>query len=261
MKDILKILLFFLIGSFIVSCSGSDDDGNGNGGETETPWDKSRTAKCLLVSNLSEGNLISGTNYTAVANFVKTTNHHVAILDKANVSYSGTTITNPGINVAALSGYMPVFVPIDKTSNGYTGNIVLFDHTIPSLEQRVVTENCWLMRKDINFTSALRMNFSTVSFNAEEQLDAGVSVIKNSLNTSALVIGTIKRNLASAFQTKVSSSFANGGYIMEIVENADANSAYCIYIIGSSKWKFRELTESNVSGNIKGFLLQVEHLK
>jgi len=246
------------------SCSGSDDDGDGGGnggGNTDAPWDKNRTAKVLVISNLAEGNLFTGTDYSAVANAVKSAGQTVTLLDRTNVSFTANTMSNPGVNVASLSAFVPVFVPIDKGSTSYTGSTVLFDHTIASLEQRKVSENCWLMRKEVNFTSSLKMNFTTVSFNSEAQLDAGVTAIKASLGTSSLVVGVVKRSLASSFQSKVTSSFANGGYMMEMVKNADTGSAYCIYVIGSSKWKFRELTEAGVSGSIKSFLLQVEYLK
>ncbi|MBB4036796.1 hypothetical protein GGR21_002709 [Dysgonomonas hofstadii] len=264
MKSLLKISSLLLSFCFLVmSCSGSDDDdtGNGNGNGQEKPWDKSRTAKVLVISTLSEGNLFSGTDYTTVVNTVKNTEHAVVLLDRSNVSFTGAIMANPGVNVASLSKHIPVFVPVDKGNNTYTGNTVLFDQPIQSLEQRKVTDYCWLMKQDVNFTSSLVMNFSTVSFNAESQLDAGVSLIKSSVGNSTLIIGVVKRNLSSAFESKISESFGKGNYTLELMKNSDANSVYSIYVLGSPKWKFRELTEATVSGNIKSFLVQVEYLK
>jgi len=261
MKSLLKISLLLLPFCFLaISCSGSDDDGTGGSGQ-ETPWDKSRTAKVLIISNLSEGNLFSGTDYTAVANSIKNIGHAVALLDRSNVSFTSTTMTNPGVNVASLSQHIPVFVPINEGSNSYIGSTVLFDHTLSTLEQRKATDYCWLMRQEMNFTSTLSMNFATISFNDQSQLDAGVSVIKSSVNNSTLVVGVIKRSLSSAFESKISESFGKENYMLELVKNSDTNSAYCIYALASSKWKFRELTETTVSGNIKSFLIQVEYLK
>ncbi|MFV0538322.1 MAG: hypothetical protein ACK5M3_13280 [Dysgonomonas sp.] len=257
----LKSILFTLGLCLFFSCSGDDDNGSGNTPDPEAPWDKNRTAKVLVVSNLSEGNLFSGTDYTSVVNGLKSTEHHISLLDKSNVNFTETSMTNPGINVAYQSGKIPLFVPISKSTSVYTGSTVLFDKPITSLDQVIASDYCWLMKQDVNFTTSLRMNFVTISFNAESQLEAGAAALTSALNVQALAIGVVKRSLAPSLESKLSSVLTAGNYTLELVGNADTGSAYCIYVLASKKWKFRELTETTLTGNIKNFLIQVEYLK
>lgn len=260
MKNRLKSILFTLGLCLLFSCSG-DDNGTGGGTEPETPWDKNRTAKVLVVSNLSEGNLFSGTDYTAVVNGLKSAEHHVALLDRSNVSFTQTSMTNPGVNVAYQSGKVPLFVPVSKTSSAYTGSTVLFDKPITSLDQVIASDYCWLMKQEVSFTTSLKMNFVTISFNAESQLETGAVALTNALNVQALAVGVVKRSLAASLESKLSSVLTTGNYTLELMKNADTGSAYCIYVLASKKWKFRELTETTLTGNIKSFLIQVEYLK
>lgn len=263
MKDMLnlKSILFTLGLCMLFSCSGDDNNGSGDGPEPEAPWDKSRTAKVLVISNLSEGNLFSGTDYTSVVNGLKSTQHHIAMLDRSNVSFTQSSMTNAGVNVAYQSGKVPLFVPISKNSSVYTGSTVLFDKPLTSLDQVIASDYCWLMKQEVNFTTSLKMNFVTISFNGESQLEAGAAVLKNALNVQALAIGVVKRSLAASFESKLSSVLTTGNYTLQLMKNADTGSAYSIYVLASKRWKFRELTETTLTGNIKSFLIQVEYLK
>lgn len=261
MKNRLKSILFTLGLCLLFSCSGDDDNGTGGGTEPETPWDKNRTAKVLVVSNLSEGNLFSGTDYTAVVNGLKSTEHHISLLDRSNVSFTQTSMINPGVNVAYQSGKVPLFVPINKSTSVYTGSTVLFDKPITSLDQVISSDYCWLMKQEVNFTTSLKMNFVTTSFNSESQLEAGATALTGALNVQTLAVGVVKRSLAASFESKLSSVLTTGNYTLELMKNADTGSAYCIYVLASKKWKFRELTETTLTGNIKSFLIQVEYLK
>ena len=257
----LKSMLFTLGLYLLFSCSGDDDSSSGNTPEPETPWDKNRTAKVLVVSNLSEDNLFSGTDYTSVVNELKSTEHHISLLDKSNVSFTQTSMTNPGVNIAYQSDKVPLFVPISKGSSVYTGNTVLFHKPLTSLDQVIASDYCWLMKQEVNFTTSLKMNFVTISFNAESQLEAGATALTGALNVQTLAIGVVKRSLVVSLESKLSSVLTTGNYTLELIKNADTGSVYCIYLLTSKKWKFRELTETTLTGNIKSFLIQVEYLK
>lgn len=262
MRDLIK-LIGILLFTLLLACSSDsgDDGGNGGGGGKDDVWDKSRTAKVLVISDLSAGNLFPNTNYSSVVNTIKATEQNVILLNNTNVSFSATEMLNPAAKVALQSLYMPYFVPHGKTGNEYLGNTVLLGQALNEMQQTVLSADCWMFQAEIPFTSSLKMRFSSASFSSEDQITAAVSSIKNNLFVPTLVAGTVKRNIVSKLETSLSTALTKDSYMLNIVDNVNKSSEYCIYILGSSKWKLRDTNESAISGDIKSFLIQIELLK
>lgn len=250
------LLVAFAAG--LVSCGGGGDDGNGNGGGEEQPWDKTRTAKVHVVSTLSEGNLFPGTNYLAVIGGVQSTDCHVTLLDRANVRVTENGMVNPGANVASGSGKVPLFVPIGVSADGYVGSTVLFDAPIGSIEQIRATDHCWLMRQDIDISTAIKMRFATISFTGREQIAPGVNAIKGVWTLQTLVVGVVEKSFVETFESAISSAITSG-HVFELADGGEGD--YHVYVLGSPRWKLREVTGTVKSGGIEGFLIQVEYLK
>ena len=72
MKDLIK-LMGILLSVLLFACSSDsgDDGGDGGGGGKDDVWDKSRTAKVLVISDLSAGNLFPNANYSSVVNKIR----------------------------------------------------------------------------------------------------------------------------------------------------------------------------------------------
>lgn len=255
MRILVNYMLAILFSSFLFSCSKEDVNE-----EPGTSWNKTRTAKIMIVSALAEDNPYKAGNYEAVASMLAKTERNITILDKANVVY-GTSMSNTGANIAVLAKQFPVFVPVSKSPAEYTGSSMFFVNTVPNMEQKVVFENCRMMQTETKIGNTLTVKIATLSFNAENQISPAVELLKSAVASSCLVTGTIKRGLIPTLESGISNKLAKETYTLNFMENTDSNSAYCIYVFGSVKWKYREMTETAVADNIKGFMVQVEYLK
>lgn len=262
MKDLIK-LIGILLSSLLFACSSDngDDGGDSGGGGKDDVWDKSRTTKVLVISDLSAGNLFPNANYSSVVNKIKATEQNAILLTNTNVSFSATEMLNPAAKVAHQSLYMPYFVPRGKTGSEYLGNTILLGQALNDMQQTVLTADCWMFQAEIPFTSSLKMRFSSATFSSDDQIAAAVSSIKNNLFVSTLVVGTVKRSLSSKLESSLSTALTKDSYMLNIIDNANKSSEYCIYILGSSKWKLRDMSETAISGDIKSFLIQIELLK
>ncbi|MBK5720004.1 hypothetical protein JGH11_03875 [Dysgonomonas sp. Marseille-P4677] len=261
MKDLIK-LIGILLSSLLFACSSDNgDDGNNGGGGKDDIWDKSRTAKVLIISDLSAESLFPNSNYTPVVNAIKAKEQNAILLNNTNVSFSETEMINPAVKVAHQSLYMPYFVPYGRADNEYLGNTILFGQALDEMEQTILTTDCWMFQAEIAFTSSLKMRFLSASINSDDQITPAVSFLKNNLFVSTLVVGTVKRSVLSKLESSLSTTLTKDSYMLDIIDNTGKSSEYCIYVLGSSKWKLRDVTESVVSGDIKSFLIQIELLK
>ncbi len=262
MKNLLKSLLLIFCCTWMISCGGddpADPDNGGNNGNDD--WNKTRTANILVFSRLSEGNLFVQKNYDAVAGIVNTTTHTACLLDKSNVAY-GTLMENPGVNVAASSQHVAVFIPQDKAgTNSITGSTMLLKHTFSEMTQKEVLNGCMYLGMETKITDQIPMILSSVSFSKEEQIVPGTDVLKNNLKTPTVVVGLVKRSLLQSLKSKIEGTFSSGAYSFTEIKNANTSSEYCIYVLSSAKWKFRELKETTVSGDIKCLEIKIESLK
>ena len=129
------------------------------------------------------------------------------------------------------------------------------------MELTQITEDCRLMKTRIELRPGLSMNVATLSFNKEEQIKLASQVLKKEIEQSVLITGTIRRDQLSIFEVTISGILQEGLYNLDIFENSNRDSIYCVYVIGSRKWKFRNGIETSVQNNIKSILLEVEYLK
>lgn len=260
MSKISIYLLFLLFYSSIIACSGDDGTDPISPVQPDNEWDKTRTAKIVVISDLTNSSPYNVANYSIVANIAAKNDRHITILDKTNITF-GTTRLNPGAKIAVLAERYPIFVPVSKTTTEYIGSTLLFNNTVPQMEQTIVIDACRMLPVTVEIKAGLTVKVATLSFNAESQINASAPLLKSSKASSTLIIGTIKRNLFPLLESKLSSVLTDGSYEVKALDNSNKNSEYCIYIFGSTKWKFREIIETVVNGNIKSYMVQVENIK
>lgn len=259
MNRISAYLIALLFCLPVVSCSGNQGDEPDNPGQPETVWDKTRTVRILFISTLATGNPYNRSNYNTVANIASKSDGHILILDKTNVIYNGARV-NTGAEIAVIAHRYPIFIPISKTATEYIGNSMFFKNTVPQMEQIVISEDCRMMQTSVEIGESLTANIATVSFDADSQVNAFADCIQSVQTTATLVTGTIKRSLVPLLESKMTTLVPE--YRLEIMEHSDKNSEYCIYLLGTTKWKLRDFTEETIdNGSIKSFLLQAEILK
>ncbi|MGB4598637.1 MAG: hypothetical protein WBI04_01515, partial [Trichlorobacter sp.] len=112
---ILSILFLFLFVLF-TRCSGDIPD---DSPETPEPvWDKTRTVKVTILSDLTGNNPFKVAGYPTVASLAKKDESHLLILDKANVRYVPTR-HHTGAKLAVQAERFPVFVPTSVSADSY----------------------------------------------------------------------------------------------------------------------------------------------
>lgn len=251
--DMMPVLICFIF-LIISGCSSNEDPVP----EPDKEWDKTRTIKVMFVSNLSDLNPYSNDNYDEVSSYIKASDSHITILDKANVTHAPQR-NNPGNKIAVLAGRFPLFVPISTTNSEYMGSSVLFDGPVHEMEQRSVADECRMMPITVDIKQGLTVRTALLSFDAQNQISASGNLFNSAQALSTLITGTVSRNLIPTLQS-ITSTLPSESYSLEIIENSDKKSKNVIYLFGSSKWKFRNVTEENVDQNLKSFLIEVEFL-
>ncbi|MCE5179249.1 MAG: hypothetical protein LLF81_08910 [Porphyromonadaceae bacterium] len=257
MNNTIRYLIFFLFLSFI-GCSGV---GNGDSPEiTEPVWDKTRTVKVTFLSDLTGNNPFTVSGYPTLAAWIKKDESHLLILDKANVRYTQPR-HHTGAKLAVQAERFPIFVPVSETSDSYIGSTLLFRKTVTQMELTPVNDVCRFMQTTVEIKPGLSVNTNVASFNQSDQVTAALPLLKKAVEQSVLVTGSIKREDMAVLRSALSTTFPANSYELTIAENSHATSNYCIFILGSKKWKFRKLTETGIQNALKSFLLEVEYLK
>ena len=252
-------LLLLLLAS-LWSCSGNDPGDPTVQPDPEPVWDKSRTVKVSFLSDLSGNNPFIVSSYSSVASFVKKEESHLFILDKANVRHAAPRM-NPGAKIAVSAAQVPLFVPTATTVDSYIGSVLLTEKPLQQMELTPVTDDCRLIQTRVEIRPGLSMNVAIASFNQAEQLTDSSILLKSMVEQSILVAGTIRRDYLPQLRSALSSGLQESTYELTVADNSNSNSAYCIYILCSKKWKYRNMTEISVQGTIKCVLLEVEYLK
>jgi len=257
-KGIYSILFIFF--SVLLSCSGDGPGDPSTDPDPDPVWDKSRTIKVSFLSEFTGNNPFTVNSYPSVASFAKDDESHLLILDKASVRHTAPRM-NPGAKIAVLAERVPLFVTTNATSDNYIGSVLLTKKPLQQMELTPVTDDCRLMQTRVEIRPGLSMNVAIASFNQAEQVTAASTLLKSKVEQSILVTGTIRRDHLSQLRSALSSGLQENSYQLTIAENSNSNSAYCIYILGPKKWKYRNTTETTVQGTIKKVLLEVEYLK
>ena len=252
-------LLLLLLAS-LWSCSENDPGDPTVQPDPEPVWDKSRTVKVSFLSDLSGNNPFIVSSYSSVASFVKKEESHLFILDKANVRHAAPRM-NPGAKIAVSAAQVPLFVPTATTVDSYIGSVLLSKKPLQQMELTPVTDDCRLIQTRVEIRPGLSMNVAIASFNQAEQLTDSSILLKSMVEQSILVAGTIRRDYLPQLRSALSSGLQESTYELTVADNSNSNSAYCIYILCSKKWKYRNMTEISVQGTIKCVLLEVEYLK
>jgi len=256
-NHIFSSLLYLLIascGSDVPSHTDEKDD-------PSAVWDKSRTVGITLYSDLSGNNPFTVSAYNETASALKKDGSHLQVLDKANVRFADPR-THPGVRIALLAERFPIFVSTSVTNEHFVGSVQLFRKTVPQMELVPVTEECRLMKTAVEIRPGLKTEVMLASFDQTQQFTSSLPELKKAVDQSVLIIGTLRRDQLSQFRNVLS----NGGLSeanseLTVVENSNGNTPYCIYLLGSKRWKFRKMTESNLQGTIRCFLLETEYLK
>lgn len=257
-KTVVYYLLLLLF-PLLYGCSGDGTDPTVEP-DPEPVWDKSRTVKVAFLSDLTGNNPFTVNSYPSVASFAKDDESHLLILDKANVRHAVPRM-NPGAKIAVAAERVPLFVSIASSSDSYIGSMLLFKKPVQQMELISVHNDSRMIQNRVEIRPGLSMNVATASFIQAEQVTAAATLLKSSVEQSVLVTGTIRREHLPQLRAALSASMQESSYELTVAENSNSNSTYCIYILGSKKWKYRNTTESTVQGTIKSVLLEVEYLK
>ncbi|KUK76944.1 MAG: hypothetical protein XD92_0989, partial [Proteiniphilum acetatigenes] len=124
-----------------------------------------------------------------------------------------------------------------------------------------VTDECRLMQTPAEIRPGLNVNILVASFNHSSQITGALPHLKKAVEQSVLVIGTMRREDFSMFRSALSETIPDNNFELTLAENNQVTSSYCLYILGSKKWKFRNLTETGIQNALKSFLLEVEYLQ
>jgi hypothetical protein len=243
---------------FLIGCSGDTPDDSPK--TPEPAWDKTRTVKVTIISDLTGNNPFTVSRYSTVAGWTKKDESHLLILDKANVRYASPRL-NTGAKLAVLAEKFPIFVPTSVTTDSYVGSTLFFQKPVPQMELIAVTDECRLIQTPTEIRPGLNVNIVVASFNHSSQITGALPQLKKAVEQSVLVIGTMRREDLSMFRSALSVTIPDNNFEMTLVENNQATSSHCLYTLSSKKWKFRKLTENEVQNSLKSFLLEVEYLK
>ena len=257
MNNTIRHLTYALFAIFI-GCSGDIPD---DSPETPEPvWDKTRTVKVSVLSDLTGNNPFTVSGYSTVAAWAKNDESHLLILDKANVRFAPPRL-HSGAKLAVLAERFPIFVPTSITADSYIGSTLFFRKPVPQMELITVTDECRLMQIPVEIRPGLNISILVASFNHSSQITGALPQLKKAVEQSVLVIGTLKREDLSMFQSALTATVPENNIELTMAENNQAASSYCLYTLSSKKWKFRKLTETGVQNALKSFLLEVECLK
>jgi len=250
--------LTYAIFAFFIGCSGDIPDDSPK--TPEPAWDKTRTTKVSVLSDLTGNNPFTISGYSTVAEWAKKDESHLLILDRANVRYAPPRL-HPGAKLAVMAERFPIFVPTSITTDSYVGSTLLFRKPVPQMELITVSDECRLMQTPAEIRPGLNVNILVASFNHSSQITGALPQLKKAVEQSVLVIGTMRREDLSMFRSALSVTIPDNNFEMTLVENNQATSSHCLYTLSSKKWKFRKLTENEVQNSLKSFLLEVEYLK
>ena len=257
-KTVVGFATSVLIGCILLACGKDTDE---DIVKPEDVWNKSRTTNITILSTLSESGLtIGSSNIADITGAINETAHAVTVLDRANVTITGNSQTNPAFAVAAKVNKVPVFVPAYRTAYSYVGNAILINHTYSKMRQRIVADYCHFMEIETKATASIPMKFTTISLVDQKHLEDGVKAMRSALSNSTVNVGIVKRSLLAELQSIISKEITVS-YIFEEIENADKQSAYCIFLLTSNKWKLREVTEKNISAKVNRFQLEIESMQ
>ena len=256
-KHLYFVLLILLLP---VSCSGEEPANGTDNPDTNLVWDKSRTAKITILSDLTGNIPFTTATYTKISDFAKSNNSYLLIFDKANVKHTDPRV-NPAAQISAKAGMVPLFVTTSVSESQYTGSAMLFKKSVSQMELTPVNDECRLIQQAVEIRAGLNANVMLASFDKLEQISAATPMLKKAIEQSALVVGTIPRDRLGNLGTALSSQLVPSDYELTLLANQNNKSQYVVYALMPKKWKFRRLTEINVENTIKSFLIEAEYLK
>jgi len=261
MNRIANHILLSLLYLLIVSCGSDVPSHTDENGDPPDVWDKSRTVGITLYSDLSGNNPFTVSAYNETALALKKDGSHLQVLDKANVRFVDPRI-HPGARIAVLAERFPIFVPISVTNEHFVGSVLLFRKTVPQMELIPVTDDCRLMQTAVEIRSGLKTEVMLASFDQTQQFTSSVPQLKKAVDQSVLIVGTLRRDQLSQFRNALTmGGLSEENSELTVVENSNGKAPYCIYLLGSKRWKFRKITEANLQGDLRSFLLETEYLK
>lgn len=253
-KEKLRLILAAGLVIVLMSCRKGDDP------EPQLPdWNKNRTTTIQVYSRLNNAPLMSqGENDASpVSSRIRSAQHSVALLDRADVSLTGGSMGNPAVYLAAASQKVPLFSLNRFSAQTAEGNGVLIGHTYVRSDIMPLSGGTSFLKADTRANASIAMTFATVSFDASGQIDAGANAIISNITESTVVVGLVNKELVDLLKAK----FSNPVYRFETLTSSKASASRAVYVVSSKKWILRETTESTVGNNgISVFDLQIEAL-
>lgn len=252
MKKINILILLAISLAIFISCGKED-----NPSPDLPEWEKNNTVSIQFYSRLSNEKLFSTTDYSAVISRIRSKSNHVAVLHRADAVYGTSEILNPMVTIAAETVKIPLFAWNRYSVARAEGSGILIGQTITKAENTSINDGCSYFSVPIMANGTINMNFTTISFENENQLTAGFATIKEKLDEKTILIGVSAKTLRS----KLESEFSGGNYRFETIECSGGKATQLLFVVTTQKWLVREHAEVPIgSDGIFCFDLKIEAL-
>lgn len=249
----INILILLAVSLWAFGSCGKEDDSSPDLPE----WGKNNTVSIQFYSRLSNEKLFNTGDYSAVVSRIRTNQNHVAVLHRADAVYGSSEILNPMVSIAAETVKIPLFAWNRYAGTQVEGSGILIGQTISKMENISISDGCSYFSVPIMANGTINMNFTTISFENENQLTAGLPTIKEKLDEKTVLIGVSAKTLRS----KLESEFSGGNYRFETIECSGGKATQLLFVVTTQKWLVREHAEVSIgSDGIFCFDLKIEAL-
>ncbi|HEX3006128.1 MAG TPA: hypothetical protein VHO90_00775 [Bacteroidales bacterium] len=234
----MKYIYGLFLGVVLLFCSSCGKDSNDEPGLPE--WNKEHTATIQFYSRLNQESLFTGLDYSEVTTRIKSSVQQIAVLDRADVVYSETGITNPTVSIASQCSRVPLFVADSYNESQINGTGVLIKHTLTESKSINIAPGAGMLTVATQVNTSIPLLFSTLSINNESQIETGLAAITSNVTThGAVLVGTIDKSLAD----KLASRFPSKSFRFVTIESSEPNTGRLIFVLTSLKWVMRESSE------------------
>ena len=144
--------MLLMCGMMMTACGGSVDnyDPGSEGGEQEKDeWNKDNTVNICFITSLSDAS--ANANVVKVANYIKTNDVKLAVVDNTDVTnYADpATCQNASTQLSNLSARFCSFVMGGYKGNNIEGATIVLSHKINSVQTTPVAEGCFMQYRKI----------------------------------------------------------------------------------------------------------------
>jgi hypothetical protein len=234
----MKYTYGLFLGVVLLFCSSCGKDNNDEPGLPE--WNKEHTATIQFYSRLNQESLFTGLDYGEVITRIKSSVQQIAVLDRADVVYTETGITNPTVSIASQCSRIPLFAAGSYSEKQVNGTGVLIKHTVTESKSINVAPGASMLTVSSHVNTSIPILFSTLSIDNENQIETGMEAITSNVIThGAVVIGTIEKSLTE----KLASLFPSKTFRFVTIDSSQPSTGRVIFVLTSLKWVVRESSE------------------